>query len=102
MLVAPAVNEGFGRTLVEAILCGTPVIAADHGGHREIITHAKIGILVPADDAEAFAEAVSRLLNTPSDGCVVADEARSSAAARYSVTAHVEQIQSIYASLDQR
>ena len=43
MLVAPAVNETFGRTLVEAMLCGTPVVAADDGGHKEIIRHGETG-----------------------------------------------------------
>ena len=37
VLVAPAKNEGLGRTLIEAIQVGTPVVASDHGGHREIL-----------------------------------------------------------------
>ena len=53
-LVVPAVRETFGRTLVEAMLCGTPVVAADDGGHREIIRHGETGFLVQPDNPEAF------------------------------------------------
>ena len=33
-IIAPAVNEGFGRVLIEAMLHFTPVIASDHGVQR--------------------------------------------------------------------
>lgn len=62
VLVAPAVNEGHGRALVEAMLLGVPVVAADSGGHAEVITHAANGLLAPPDDAEALAAAVERVL----------------------------------------
>lgn len=58
ILLAPAVNEGFGRTLVEAMLAGVAVIAADSGGHQEIVEHGTTGLLVPVDDVEGFAAAV--------------------------------------------
>jgi glycosyltransferase involved in cell wall biosynthesis len=39
-------NEGFGLTLLEAMACGTPVIALDHGGVTDFVTHGN-GWLVP-------------------------------------------------------
>lgn len=56
LLIAPAVNEGHGRALVEALLAGTPVVAADSGGHREVGLQEGGGYLVPPDDPDAFAE----------------------------------------------
>jgi glycosyltransferase involved in cell wall biosynthesis len=38
--------EPFGRVIVEAMLCGTPVIAAGAGGATELIEHGKTGWLI--------------------------------------------------------
>jgi glycosyltransferase involved in cell wall biosynthesis len=62
MLVAPAINEGHGRTLMEAMLCGVPIVAAASGGHHEIITNRETGILVEPGRPEAFAQAALQLL----------------------------------------
>lgn len=98
VLVAPAVGEPFGRTLVEAMLCGTPVVAADDGGHREIIRHGETGLLVPTD-AAAFADAVAGLLDHPRMASAIAAAAKADALKRYSVETHVERIQRIYDSV---
>ena len=96
VLVAPAMGEGFGRTLVEAMLCGTPVVAADDGGHREIIRHGETGFLVQPDNPEAFAVAVLDLLENPRLADAVATAAKEEALRKYSVEAHVEKVQAVY------
>lgn len=54
-LVVTAVAEPFGRTLVEAMELGVPVVASDHGGNPEAIRDGETGFLAPAGDAAAFA-----------------------------------------------
>ncbi len=96
VLVATAVNEGQGRTLIEAMLVGTPVVASAHGGHLEVIEHGITGILVPPDDPEAFSEAVLGLLADSSSLQEIVLNAERHARNTYSVTRHVEKILSVY------
>lgn len=53
--------ENFPHTVVEALAVGTPVVSTAVGGVPEIVTDGENGLLVPAGDAEAFAEALRRL-----------------------------------------
>jgi glycosyltransferase involved in cell wall biosynthesis len=55
--------EGFGYTLLEALACGTAVVATDCPyGPREVLGGGEYGILTPPDDPQALAMAVLRLL----------------------------------------
>lgn len=57
-------SEGFGNVLVEALGCGTPVVATDcPHGPADILAHGKYGILVPPQDPEALAPALGRILD---------------------------------------
>lgn len=62
-LVLPSVSEAFPSVLIEAAVCGLPIIATDCGGPREILDIVKHGILVPKGDIEKLAEAIIRLLS---------------------------------------
>lgn len=51
-------QEGLGINLVEAMMCGTPVIATVDRGHRTVVDHRVNGILFPQDDPKALADAI--------------------------------------------
>ena len=57
--------EGFGLVLLEAGACGTPVVGCRDCGNEDIVTPGDNGLLVPQNDPEATAEALSRILETP-------------------------------------
>jgi glycosyltransferase involved in cell wall biosynthesis len=66
VVVHPSVAaEPFGRTIVEAMLCRTPIVAARNGAIPEILEDGRAGILVPAADAEALARALRRVMDQP-------------------------------------
>lgn len=96
VLVATAVNEGFGRTLIESMLQKTVVVASAHGGHLEIIKNNINGILVPADKPLAFSRAVKRLLLNPEKTKRIVESAYTDAKINYSAEMHVKNILKIY------
>ncbi|WP_179953908.1 glycosyltransferase [Denitrobaculum tricleocarpae] len=99
LLMAPAVYEGFGRVLIEAMLVGTPVIASSDGGHLEIVDHGLNGLLVPVDDSSAFAASAIDLLEDPVRANALAKAARDPAFKRHSLKRHAEIVQNCYASM---
>jgi len=60
IFVMSSVTEGFPRALIEAIACGTPVVATDVGSCREIVD--EVGFIVKPRDPREFADAVNRLI----------------------------------------
>ncbi len=54
--------EPYARTALEAMAAGTPVVATDAGGNRELVDDGRTGFIVPHGDADALAAAVIRLL----------------------------------------
>ncbi len=57
--------EPFGRVIVEAMLCGTPVVAAQAGGAVELIEPEATGWLAPPGDAVGLSQLLERLLGEP-------------------------------------
>jgi glycosyltransferase involved in cell wall biosynthesis len=96
VLLAPQVNEAFGRTLVEAMLVGTPTVASNSGGHPEVITTSEIGKLVKADGIEDMASAAMSYLAIPVETRSAAERERIEAAGKYSLSAHASEISGIY------
>jgi len=61
VLIAPFVVPHFSRPAIEASAMGKPVIASDVDGMEELVVHEQTGILVPAGDPKALAQAINRV-----------------------------------------
>lgn len=64
-LVLPSTNEYFGRTLLEAMACGLPVIASKLPGPSTIVQDGYNGFLVEPGNVEALAEKIGLLSKSP-------------------------------------
>ena len=66
VLAAPSLRgESFGMVLTEAFAAGTPVVASDIAGYRDVVSDGVDGILVPPGDAQALAETLRDLYEEP-------------------------------------
>ena len=61
----PSYREGLPLSLIEAAAAGRPIVATDVPGCREIVQDEWNGLLVPARDVAALAEALQKLLQNP-------------------------------------
>lgn len=59
--VLPSYREGLPKSLLEAAASGRPMVATDVPGCREVVRHGETGLLVPARDAAALADALAEL-----------------------------------------
>jgi glycosyltransferase involved in cell wall biosynthesis len=98
VLAVTALNEPFGRTLIEAMHLGTPVVATRHGGNTEAIVDGQSGFLVAPFDPHAFVPPICKLAEDPETRAHI-----TAAAARFArgltVEAHISQISETYRAL---
>jgi glycosyltransferase involved in cell wall biosynthesis len=90
--VLPSHYEGFGLTALEALACGTPVVASDRTALPEVVGDA--GLLVDPDDPPAIADAVQRAI-----GDERLRRAGPERAARFTWGATAERLHALVASL---
>jgi phosphatidylinositol alpha-mannosyltransferase len=65
LYLCPTMRAGFGITLLEAMACGTPLVAADNPGFRWVVDGGREAVLLPHADAHAWARMVVALLADP-------------------------------------
>ncbi|MBI4503062.1 MAG: glycosyltransferase family 4 protein [Gemmatimonadetes bacterium] len=83
LLVQASREEGLGFSPLEALACGTPVVAAAVGGLRETIIEGKTGWTYPVGDAEALARQVSAALDDRNEAARRAAAGREMVKQRY-------------------
>ena len=90
VFVLPSLNEGIPGAVREALAMGVPAVASDVGGIPDVVIEGETGFLVEPGDAGAIAEAVSYLLDNPTDRCEMGEQGRDHIVNRFSIQSYVE------------
>lgn len=91
--------EPFGRVIVEAMLTGTPVIAAQAGGAVELIESGETGWLTPPGDSAALAVLINRFIQEPETLVQTAKCALDDARERFDISHMLGQVERLLESV---
>jgi glycosyltransferase involved in cell wall biosynthesis len=99
IVVLPSYREGLPKTLIEAAACELPLVTSDVPGCRAVVTHEVDGLLVPAADALALANAIRRYDDDPALCVRLGRAARAKALAQFDERIVIERTLEVYREL---
>jgi glycosyltransferase involved in cell wall biosynthesis len=99
LVVSVPVSDGTPVSVLEALACGTPVVASDLPSLREWITDGQSGILVPVGDADALAQAIIRMLADSRLYCQIREKGLEIVRSRADHAAWMAQMETLYLKL---
>jgi glycosyltransferase involved in cell wall biosynthesis len=100
--VLPSRAEGISNTILEAMATALPVLATRVGGNAELVEEGRTGLLVPAGDVQAMAQALVTLASAPAAAAALGRAGRERVERRFSLQAMVGAYQRLYDGLLQR
>ena len=95
----PSLYEPLGIVNLEAMACGTAVVASRVGGIPEVVDDGETGLLVPPDDPAALADGLNTLLRDPDRATWMGQRGRKRAIAEFGWPAIAAQTATLYAEL---
>lgn len=99
LFVHPALADNLPSTVMEAIVCGTPVVAFAVGGLPELVRPGKSGWLVSRTDAESLAKAIDTALGQIASGVGLRDTCRQLAMEQFSFDLQVQRYLDLFKAL---
>lgn len=99
LFVLPAREDNLPNVVLEAMACGTPVVAFDVGGLPDMVRPDVTGLLVPADNVQALRESIETLLNDKERLARMSRECRRVAIEEYGLELQAERYRQVYEEL---
>jgi starch synthase len=99
VFACPSLYEPLGIVNLEAMACGTAVVASRVGGIPEVVSDGETGLLVPPDNPAALAAALNALVSDPGRAGALGAAGRKRAAAEFGWDAIAAQTVALYAEL---
>jgi glycosyltransferase involved in cell wall biosynthesis len=97
--VFPSPNEGFGLVLLEAMASGLPAIGTDMTGAVHCIENGKDGLIVPARDVDALADAILWCYRHPDESQAMGRAARARIEREFTLEHYNQRVIALYRSL---
>ncbi|NJO63758.1 MAG: glycosyltransferase [Richelia sp. RM2_1_2] len=98
--VTPSIQEAFGKTAMESLACGTPVVAFNATGLKDIVDHQQNGYLAKPFDVEDLAKGIVWVLeNINSEDCKLGYHAREKVEREFTLEIQGRRYLSIYESI---
>jgi glycosyltransferase involved in cell wall biosynthesis len=88
-------NEGFNRSILEAMACGKPVVATNVGGNPEIVND-QIGKLIPYGNVDAAVESIRTFLSDKRLASAAGTNGRLLVEKQFNINLHVRQMSSLF------
>ncbi|MBV9581350.1 MAG: glycosyltransferase [Chloroflexi bacterium] len=95
----PSIWEGFGLVLLEAMAAGRPIVASRVATIPEVVLDGETGLLVPAGDPVALAEALADLARAPESARAMGEAGRQRLRQRFSIEKMVGDTELLYREL---
>jgi glycosyltransferase involved in cell wall biosynthesis len=99
LVCLPSYREGLPKILLEAAACGRPIVTSDAPGCREAVRHGKNGLLVPARNCGALADALESLIRDPAARQAFGRRGREMAEAEFGLEPVIRATLGLYAEL---
>ena len=99
LYVHPALMEGFGIAVLEAMAMSKPVVATMAGGLPEIVQDGETGVLVPPGDHDSLAKTVVQLLADPTKRSALGKAARDRIEAHFTLETMMSHLTTAYDSV---
>jgi len=96
LVVLPSLCEPFGRTLIEAMAMGKPVVATRAGGAIEVVEDGVTGLLVPPENSPQLAEAILKIMEDRGAAREFGANGRKRAERLFSIEQNVRKIEQTY------
>jgi len=97
VFACPSVYEPFGLINLEAMACGTPVVASGVGGILEVVEDGRTGLLVPPGRPDELADALRRVLDDRDLAHAFGEAGRRRVEEHFSWTSVAQQTERVYA-----
>jgi sugar transferase (PEP-CTERM/EpsH1 system associated) len=102
VFILSSVSEGLSNTIQEAMASGLPVVATDVGGADELVVPEETGLLVPASNPSAMADALERLIRDEPSRLRMGAASRARTEATFALDGMVRAYTQMYRDLDPR
>ncbi|MBO3457602.1 glycosyltransferase family 4 protein [Aetokthonos hydrillicola Thurmond2011] len=99
VMIVPSIQEAFGQTASESLACGTPVIAFNATGLKDIVDHQENGYLVKPYETDDFAQGIAWVLEDTERHQKLCESARQKAIRKFALKLQARHYQSLYADI---